>query len=271
MAISTLNEAGQSVRWTAIVLAGQRPEGDALATQLGVPAKALIGIEGRTMLARVVDALLATPEVARVLVLAQQPDVIANGEPSDILNDGRVTLAASGNGIAASIALAIDKSEVSWPVLVTTADNALLTSGRVSALLREARGVDLALGVGKRSIVDAVFPDTKRSWLKFADGHFSGANLFALAHPRCLPILRHWQAIEQDRKKGLKLFASFGPILFLQMLTRTIALQRAVTQVSAKMGFTAKAVILDAEAPIDVDKIEDLVLVKRILARRLKG
>jgi hypothetical protein len=37
------------------------------------------------------------------------------------------------------------------------------------------------------------------------------------------------------------------------------------------MGFTAKAVILDAEAPIDVDKIEDLVLVKRILARRLKG
>ena len=127
---------------------------------------------------------------------------------------------------------------------------------------------DVAVGLGQRSIVEQEFPETKRTWLKFSDGHFSGANLFALKPEHCLPALRHWQAVEQDRKKGLKLVASFGPILLARVLTRTIGLMDGLAKAGQKMGFSAKAVILDAESPIDVDKIEDIELVERIIALR---
>lgn len=80
--------------------------------------------------------------------------------------------------------------------------------------------------------------------------------------------MRHWQAVEQDRKKGLKLIASFGPILLLRVLTRTIGLKDGLAKSGKKMGFDAKTVVLDAEAPIDVDKNDDLELVERILAQR---
>lgn len=262
------NTYSRGGEWTAIVLAGERPEGDPLAKELDVPAKALIEIAGKTMLSRVVQALLDSSKVKTVLVLAQQIDRIASAEPSDILNDPRVRLAQSGNGIATSVEAVVGTGQAPWPVLVTTADNALLTSGRVDEFLAQVGQADVAVGLGERSIVEREFPETKRTWLKFSDGHFSGANLFALKTNRCLAALRHWQAVEQDRKKGLKLIASFGPILLARVLTRTIGLKDGLAKVGQKMGFDARAVILDAEAPIDVDKIEDVALVERILAHR---
>jgi GTP:adenosylcobinamide-phosphate guanylyltransferase len=250
------------------VLAGERPDGDPLANELGVPAKALIEIGGKTMLSRVVAALLDSSQIKRVLVLAQKIDRIAELEPSDVLSDPRVELARSGNGIATSIEAVIGTRQAPWPVLVTTADNALLTSERVDEFLDQVGSADVAVGLGQRSIVEQEFPETKRTWLKFSDGHFSGANLFALKTEHCLPALRHWQAVEQDRKKGLKLVASFGPILLARVLTRTIGLMDGLAKAGQKMGFSAKAVILDAESPIDVDKIEDIELVERIIALR---
>ncbi|GMN03770.1 nucleotidyltransferase family protein [Erythrobacter sp. MTPC3] len=257
-----------SGEWTAIVLAGERPNGDPLAEELGVRAKALIEIGGKTMLARVVRALLDSSKVKQVLVLAQQIELIARSEPSDILSHPNVEVAISGNGIATSIEAVIGTSQSPWPVLVTTADNALLTPERVDDFLGEAKGCDVAVGLGERSVVEQEFPETKRTWLKFSDGHFSGANLFALGNDRCVPAVRHWQAVEQDRKKGLKLIASFGPSLLFRALTRTIGLKDGLACAGKRMGLKAKVVVLDAEAPIDVDKKEDMELVERILSQR---
>lgn len=253
--------------WSALVLAGERPGGDPLARAMGVEAKALIKVGGRTMLERVVEALLEVPSIARVVVLAQKPERLSAALPAS----GRVHFALSGDGIAASIARVAGSQEAPWPVLVTTADNALLTPARVEAFLDGAAGADLAVGLGERRIVEARFPGTRRTWLRFADGHFSGANLFALGSARCLPALTHWQGIEQDRKKGLKLVASFGPVLLLRVLTRTIGLGDGLARVGRRMGFTARPVILDAEAPIDVDRQEDLALVESIIARRAQA
>ena len=44
-------------RWTAIVLAGQRPGPDALAVHFGEEYKALVSVGGQPMIARVIAAL----------------------------------------------------------------------------------------------------------------------------------------------------------------------------------------------------------------------
>lgn len=254
--------------WTALVLAGERPGGDPLAASLGLPLKAMIPINGMTMLDRVLSALLGVATIDRIVVLTQRPENLPLADPLGLIADARVDTCRSNDGIAASIAAIAGTDGAPWPLLVTTADNALLTPARVEAFLAKAGEADITVGVGERAIVEAAFPAARRTWLKFSDGHYSGANLFALTSPRCLAALGKWAQIEQDRKKGLKLIASFGPALLLRAVTRTIAFPDALARAGRRLGCTARPVVLDAEAPIDVDKPDDLALVTRILVAR---
>ena len=52
-------QGGGAPLWTAIILAGQRPEGDPQAAHCKAPFKALIPIDRQTMLGHVARALLA--------------------------------------------------------------------------------------------------------------------------------------------------------------------------------------------------------------------
>ena len=61
---------------TALVLAGTRSGGDPLAAHAGVSHKALIEVGGRTMIERVVSALAALPQVTRIVVAIERPELL---------------------------------------------------------------------------------------------------------------------------------------------------------------------------------------------------
>ena len=90
--------------WTAILLAGERPGESGFARSQGVAAKALIPVAGEAMLARVARALLAAPSVGRVVILAQAPDALLAQAPAWLGAEPRIGTAASGDGIATSVA-----------------------------------------------------------------------------------------------------------------------------------------------------------------------
>src|SRR3546814_8205031 len=54
-------------------------------------------------------------------------------------------------------------------------------------------------------------PDTQRTWLRFADGHFSGCNMFYLATPAAAGVVQFWRSLEADRKHPLKMLRKIGP------------------------------------------------------------
>ena len=252
--------------WTAIVLAGQRPGFDPLAAACGQTYKALVEICGQSMLSRVCNMLLQSSGIERVVILAQEPAALMVGDAAHFVDDPRVALISGETGIAASIAAIAGTKAAPWPVLVTTADHALLSTDMIEEFLSQTGDADLAVGVGERAVVERAYPDTKRTWLKFSDGHYSGANLFALRSANVMSALALWSGIEQDRKKGLKVLSQFGPYLLLRALTRTIAFPDAMARAGNRIGLAAKPVTLSQpEAVIDVDKIEDLHLVERIL------
>lgn len=254
-------------RWTAILLAGQRPGGDPLADHCGEKYKALVQVAGKSMLARVAEALLGSTMIGRVVILAQEPEALLTGDATDLIDDPRVSMGVSNDGIATSIAAVAGTDVAPWPLLVTTADHALLTTDMVDAFLTEAGVNDIAIGVGDREIVEARYPMTRRTWLKFRDGHYSGANLFALRGENTLAALDLWATIEQDRKKGWKIISSFGPRLLFRALTRSIGFEDAVGRAGKRLGVDAKPVILaQPEAAIDVDKPSDLELAETILS-----
>lgn len=255
--------------WTAIVLAGQRPEGDPLTSHHDVKYKALIPVEGLSMLEHVTNALLSNRQIGKVIILAQTPDALKTELTEKLVAHDRITFLQSDNGIAGSIKKLAGTKKAPWPVLVTTADNILLTSEILDCFLASSTQHDVSVGVVEKDTVLAAYPDTRRTWLKFRGGAYSGANLFALLNAASVPAISLWASVEKDRKKSWKIFARFGPWLLFRALSRTISFKDAIGQAGDTLSLSAVPVELPvADAAIDVDKPSDLDLVKQILERR---
>ncbi|MGF7148388.1 HAD superfamily phosphoserine phosphatase-like hydrolase [Sphingomonas zeicaulis] len=260
------------MKWTAILLAGQRPGVDPLARAFGGVAKAEVPVLGRPMIAYVVETLLASPSIGDVVVLTQDPEGLRSAEFLALRANPRVRMAEGGTGISASIDAVAGGDAAPFPILVTTADHPLLTPDIVEGFIAGVTGADLAVGMVESRTLLAAYPDSKRTWLRFNDGAWSGANLFALGSDRVRPALALWRRAEADRKQAVRLFLHFGPMLALRAITRTIGLADAIARVGRKMGMTARLVPLpQPEAAIDVDKLSDHRQVEGILAARQGG
>ncbi len=261
------NAENDSGTWTAIVMAGERPGGNLLAEECGETYKALVKVGGASMLSRVCNTLLRARKIGRIVIVAQDPDALMGGDMTAIARNPKVSRALSHGGIANSIANISGTEIAPWPILVTTADHPLLRTETVEEFLAGTGTADLAVGVGERKNTERHYPMTRRTWLKFSDGQYSGANLFALRGAAALPALNLWAGIEEDRKRGLKIVSSFGPRLLIRVLSRTISFADGLKRAGATLGVTAIPVILSQpEAAMDVDKRSDLELAEAIIA-----
>jgi GTP:adenosylcobinamide-phosphate guanylyltransferase len=253
----------------AVVLAGSRPGRDALLGDSGVATKALLPIAGRPMLLYVVDALLAAPGVGNISILAQDSAVLAQAPAlATLANNPRIAFVDSGTGISTSLAAAVSRHAA--PLLVTTADNVLLTPAMIADFLSGSSGSDVAVAMVARQNLRARYPQSRRTWLKFRGGWWSGANLFRFGGRQALPLLDFWSRIEQDRKKGLRIVAAFGPVLLVAALLRLVTIQQAVQRAARRFGLVdARVVEMQApEACIDADKPADILLIEEILGTR---
>lgn len=252
--------------WTAILLAGVRPGGDAFADGQGALSKAAIPIAGVAMVTRVAQTLLGCPAIARVVVLTQRPEDLRDLLPAS----PRLELQASHGTIAGSLARFAANDPEPWPLFVTTADHALLTGETAAAFLAAVdTGDDVAIGVVSKSVLQRRFPLSRRTWMRFGDGDYTGANLFALTDKRALIGLEFWAGVEQGRKTGWRLVAKFGPWLLARALLRRVTLQGALDEAGAKLGMRVRAIVLDDPlAAVDVDKLADLELATAVLEGR---
>ncbi|MGI8932082.1 MAG: NTP transferase domain-containing protein [Sphingomicrobium sp.] len=258
-----MSDAG---RWTALVLAGSRPGVDPFAAAHGTDLKALIPVGGQPMVARPVAALLASASVGAVRVLAQAVDRIAAALPAD----PRVTVEASDATIAATLDAILTDQDARFPMLVTTADHALLDAAMVDDFCRQATGADLAIGLVERRALMARLPQTKRTWLRFRGGAYSGANLFAFGTPDAARAVGLWREVEQDRKKGWRMIAALGPALLFGAVLRLRTLDQTLDAVGKRLGLTVRKVeCRDPLAAVDVDKSSDHALVSAIIAGRV--
>jgi GTP:adenosylcobinamide-phosphate guanylyltransferase len=249
----------------ALVLAGTRPGGDPLALHAGVALKALIEVGGKPMLARVLAALDAVPEVSRIVVAIDDPAVLARLPPCR----KPVSTMPTASGPSASVAAALAREPL--PLLVTTADHALLQPAWVVEFLDASRAApieaDAVVALARREAVLAAVPDTIRTWLRFGDGDYSGCNLFLLRTPDAASLVRLWQQLEAERKRPLALLQRLGFIHALRYRLGWLTLAQALDRLGKLAGARlAPIVMTDGRAAIDVDKPADLELVRRLLS-----
>lgn len=246
---------------TAVVLAGTRPGGDPLAQAAGVSHKALIPIGGVAMLQRVLAALSAVPAVARIVVVIDRPDVLATlpgcSKP--------VTVLPASSGPSASVAHALEAEGA--PLLVTTGDHALLRPEWVEEFLAADNGRDdVLLALARRESVEAAVPGSVRTWLRFADGHYSGCNLFLLRTPAARGVVALWQQLEADRKRPLAMLRRLGFTYALRYRCGWLRLEQALSRLGHLSGARVRPVILgEGLAAVDVDRMADLNLVRTLV------
>jgi molybdopterin-guanine dinucleotide biosynthesis protein A len=253
-----------------VLLAGSRPGGDPLALAAGVTTKALVPIAGQTMLARTARTLINHPRIATVAIVAQQgADMLAGGDDTGWLADhARIRFVESNSGISQSLLDLIDGGALSLPLLVTTVDNVLLNNAIMDHFLNGlSADSDIAVGMVERTTLHAAYPQSRRTWLKFRGGWWSGANLFWLGSSKARTALALWRNVEQDRKKGWKILSAFGPSLLLGALLRILTIESAIAKAGRRLNLKAEIVPLPvAEACIDADKSDDIALIEAILA-----
>ena len=260
-------------RTDALVLAGRRGEGDPLASAQNAGHRALVPVGGVPMLVRVVRALRDVPELGSLRISIDDPDALDGvAELADLRHAGTLETHRSLDSPSRSVLDALGAGD--RPTLVTTADHALLTPDVVTQFLAESErgGTDVTVGLVERAVVEQRFPKTTRTWLRFREGDYTGANLFVFRTSAARRAAAFWVQAENFRKRPWRMVAAFGPISLALFLARRLTLDTALERASRSIGARVGAVRLaHAEAAIDVDRVSDLALAERILAERAAG
>lgn len=254
---------------TALVLAGTRTGGDPLAAHAGVSHKALIDVGGRTMIERVVTAIAALPQVTRIVVAIEQPELLRDLpelQPS-VLSKPLSTMDTAA-GPSATVAMAL--ADLGVPLLVTTADHALLQTAWLTEFLAACpANADVTAALAGRAAVEAAAPHTRRTWLRFADGDYSGCNLFLMSRPAAAGVIELWRELERHRKEPLQMMRRLGWLFALRYRFGQLSLSAATTRLGALAGGARLAIVTlrDGRSAIDVDKAADLDLVRELADR----
>ena len=257
----------------AVVLAGRRGTDDPLADADGAPHRALLDIEGEPMLLRVVRCLLARKGLDRVFVNIDAPELLdAYPEWRDLAQQGRVQIILSTDSPSRSVLESLEVARLDEaPVLVTTADHALLDDAMLDEFFAGCaqNPADLSLAMVPRASIVARFPEAKRTYLPFRDESYSGANLFFFRTHKAKQAALFWRRVENDRKKPWRIARAFGLWSLVLFVTKRLDLAGGMRRASLAIGAEVSAIPLtNAEAAVDVDKVEDLLLVRKILSER---
>jgi GTP:adenosylcobinamide-phosphate guanylyltransferase len=263
-----VNASGR--RFTALVLAGSRGPDDPVARAAGVTHKALAPVAGVPMLLRVVRTLRASPSIGGLALCIDRSAFGELDQPvaAELLANARLVVPAETP--SASVRRAIEQLADALPLLVTTADSALLSPPMVEHFCAAAPAdADLAVAVASETTIRRAYPDSIRTYYRFAGKGYSGCNLFLARTPAVMKIASFWSEIERHRKRPWRLVAAIGPLVLLRFLLGMLSLEAACLRLSGIVGATVRAVEMPfAEAAIDVDKPADLALAEQILGRR---
>ncbi len=256
-----------SPEWNAIVLAASRGVTDPIAVHYGLTHKCLLDVAGKPMLSRVIGALRGVPPIKSISVSIESADVIgqAIGEPASNVRHIASLHSAPSSALAAAHEIG------TFPILITTGDHPLLTPEMVTHFCNASYtlGADITVGLATREVIQAAYPETKRTYFRFRDVAVSGCNLFSVHSAAGLRLLELWSDLEKDRKRPWRLALAFGPRALFRIIFWQMTLTDAFDIISRKCDMVARPLLLPyAEAAIDVDKPADKDVAEMILMKR---
>jgi hypothetical protein len=259
-----------SPRYTALVLAAsRRGADDPVAKIQNLSHKCLVKLNGVVMVERVIAAMRATPEIGRIFVSIESPDILRRAPTlAAWIDAGEIVPLASEGNLAHSIAKAAAEIPDAHPLIITTADNALHTHEMLSYFCGQvsASDADVLVAMTPAEAILAKYPGGQRAFHRLKGGAYSSCNLYCMRTTKGAGAARAFATGGQFGKKPERIIKAFGLWSFVLYKLRLVTIDGVMRQISRALGLSVKVSLLPwAEAPIDVDNAKDFALVTKIL------
>ena len=259
-------------RFVALVLAADRTNKDPITQHTGAACKAFAPVGGVPMVIRVLDTLAACDLITTIILCGPPETLLVHcPELKQRIASGQVIWLPNLDSPSRSAESGLSHVPSDTPVLLTTADHALLTPSIVQSFLQNSLTTqcDATVGAIRQQDIATAFPGSRRTIIHLRDGGFRGCNLFTF-NPNGRALVRFWRQAEDLRKRPWRLIGQvLGFRSVFAYLFGFLTLQKALASVSEKSGVKIQVIMLDdPRAGLDIDKVEDLVLAESILNRK---
>lgn len=255
---------------TALVLAGKRDGAtDPLALAAGVTHKCLVPVAGRAMLLHVVEALAASDRIGEIRVAIEDPQVLETLPLRHLISAGRLIAIGARPNLVDSVLAAAEGA--AFPLLITTADNVMLTPAAIAEMLEgcASRNADAAVAFTRRESVLAAHPEGQRKFYRFADDSYSNCNSYWLKDRTALAAAETFRSGGQFVKHPLRIVGAFGLLNLLRFRFGIGTLAATFARFSRRFRMTIAPVILtDGAMAIDVDNARTRGIAAELLERR---
>jgi GTP:adenosylcobinamide-phosphate guanylyltransferase len=252
-----------------LILAGRRHGAvDALAEAYGVADKCLLPVAGRPMIAHVLESA-ADSGVRQVFVSTHHADLLGDLKDPvvDLLRDRLIVVAAADNLADSVLAIA---GVANFPLLITTADNCLLTPATIAEIEGEAErlGADAGVALARREDVLAVHPEGQRRFYEFSDVAVSNCNAYWIGHPNALRAAEAFRGGGQFVKKPFRVMQAFGLINLLRFRFGLGPIHHIFGQISRHLKVEiAPFLVSNGATAIDVDNERSLRVTEALMKR----
>jgi len=230
--------------------------------------KAMLDIAGKPMIRWVLDAVSGSSYIDRIIVvgLPTAADLQCSKPVVILENQGEMTL-----NIRAAAENIMQNDPQARHCILFASDTPAITSEMVDWMAQVVLESDAEViyPAIERQVMETRFPGSKRSFTRFKDVEYCGADIIGL-DPRVTgsdnPL---WEKLTAARKSTMRQAALLGyDTLFLLMLRR-LSLAEAEVMISRRLNVRGKALACPyAEMGMDVDKPHQLELMRADMASR---
>lgn len=253
----------------AIVTAGGIPQpGEPLYEHTRGASKALLDVAGKPMIQWVLDALQGAKTIERVVVIGLENDsgVSCKKLVGFLPNQGGMI-----ENIRAGVNFVVDLNQAAEHVLLVSSDIPGITAPMVDWMVTtcEQTNLDAYYGVITRQVMEATFPNSRRSYIRLRDMEVCGSDMNMIRSSMVTSKDAIWEQLIASRKNAMKQAALIGYDTLLLLLLRWITLEDAIEKVTKRLHITGQAPVCPyAEVGMDVDKPHQLEIMRDYLARR---
>ncbi len=249
-----------------ILLAGGRPEaGEELWAETRGGQKARIDVAGRPMIAWVLDALLASRHIDRVVVVGLDGPLASHQHNEGVEFDG------DHGSLVDNLYAGIARVTPGQTAAFCWSDIPLVTAPMIDRFIEQTPDptADITAGLVARVQLQSRYPDARDLWLRIREGSVIAAD-FGLFQPSAAErARRHFEALMPQRKSAARQARYLGLSLLVRYLLGRLTIPKLEAHVRRRFAIECRVRIVDdPELGLDVDNLANLAVCRRALSAR---